>query len=151
MTTNRRRAASAVALATLLVSSGIARAEPARDAMKRIHQKWTSAVASGDAKSVAACYAMKATLMPPGAPQVEGREAIQQFFASKGPMELAVDTGPNGESGGLAWCTGLWTLRDKTGAILDRGKYVEVWTETDGGWKIFKDIWNSDGSIVKKP
>jgi hypothetical protein len=29
------------------------------------------------------------------------------------------------------------------GNLLDRGKYIEIWTKVDGKWLIHRDIWNS--------
>src|SRR6266536_3090828 len=41
---------------------------------------WVKAYNGGDAKAVAALYAEDALLLPPGAPGVSGRAAIQAFF-----------------------------------------------------------------------
>jgi ketosteroid isomerase-like protein len=48
----------------------------------------------------------------------------------------------------LAYTQGTYefTATDpKSGPVNDRGKFVVVWKkQTDGGWKIAADIWNSD-------
>jgi ketosteroid isomerase-like protein len=38
---------------------------------------------------------------------------------------------------------GLYTLKSADDAVLDQGKYIVVWKNEDGNWKIHRDIFNS--------
>ena len=40
--------------------------------------------------------------------------------------------------------TGRYELYDAQNKILDKGKYVVVWKQENGEWKLFRDIFNSD-------
>ncbi len=37
---------------------------------------------------------------------------------------------------------GTFDVMGKSGS-LDKGKYIELWKEENGEWKLFRDIWNS--------
>jgi len=36
-------------------------------------------------------------------------------------------------------------LKDKTGKVIDTGKYLSVSKKKDGKWLYARDTWNSDG------
>jgi ketosteroid isomerase-like protein len=39
---------------------------------------------------------------------------------------------------------GRYVLTDSTGAAFDEGKYIVWWKRTADGWRMHRDIWNSD-------
>ena len=47
-------------------------------------------------------------------------------------------------AGDYAVETGKWVATSADGKHLDHGKYVTVYKKADGGWKIYRDIWNSN-------
>ena len=47
-------------------------------------------------------------------------------------------------SGNLGFRSGTYSITDKSGAVVDTGKWLETWRKTDGKWHITRDIWNSD-------
>jgi ketosteroid isomerase-like protein len=104
-----------------------------------------------DAAGVAGIYAQDATLLPPNAPAVHGREAIRQMWGGlmstgKGDVTLTADNIT--QSGDLAVEVGRYqfnfTPNGATAAIPDHGKYVVVWKKINGQWQIAEDIYNSD-------
>ena len=38
---------------------------------------------------------------------------------------------------------GKYTLSGEAGNIMDRDKYVVIWKQEGGQWKLHRDIWNS--------
>jgi ketosteroid isomerase-like protein len=40
--------------------------------------------------------------------------------------------------------TGMFELYGDNNKLLDKGKYVVVWKPENGGWKIYRDIGNSN-------
>lgn len=44
---------------------------------------------------------------------------------------------------------GKYLLSGETGNIMDRGKYVVVWQQVGGRWKLHRDIWNSSISAQR--
>ena len=45
--------------------------------------------------------------------------------------------------GHTAYEVGQFTLQGAEGQVLDAGKYVVIWRQEAGQWKLHRDIWNS--------
>ena len=45
--------------------------------------------------------------------------------------------------GDYALETGSWVATAPDGKHLDHGPYLTLYKKSDGGWKIYRDIWNS--------
>ena len=45
--------------------------------------------------------------------------------------------------GDTAIDVGKYTLRGESGNVLDRGKYLVIWKQLAGQWKLHRDIWTS--------
>jgi len=111
--------------------------------------EWYKFYAAGDVPSLVALYADDAIVNPPGAPPARGQAAIREYFtkdiaASKG---MSLKPGPKSDitiSGDMAFEWNTFTVTDKSGATVDTGKYVTVYTKRDGKWLVIRDIWNDD-------
>ncbi len=44
---------------------------------------------------------------------------------------------------------GAAALFAKDGAQADAGKYLVLWKKTDAGWRMHRDIWNSNRAAAK--
>ena len=94
-------------------------------------------------------YTSDAVFMPPNHPSVQGRQAMMDFIKTFPPLSsfnlepLEVDG-----RGDIAFVHGHFSLvMAPPGGpeLADNGKYLEVWRkQTDGSWKIYRDIFNSD-------
>ncbi len=135
-------------LALALAVSGPAFAQAGGDLRAQIGkltQAWEKAYNAGDAAGVAALYGKDATVMPPNAEPASGSSAIRTFFdgdvksGAKNALTIQDVTG----SGDYAVETGKWVATSADGKHLDHGQYVTVYKKADGGWKIYRDIWNS--------
>ena len=114
--------------------------------IQNLNDQLTRAFNAGDIAAVAAHYTEDATVLPPGAEMVLGRNAILTFWKSAadqiGDIKLtAVDVKPLGSN--AAREIGTFSLRTK-GAQSQQvtGKYVVVWEKVGGDWKLATDIWN---------
>jgi uncharacterized protein (TIGR02246 family) len=114
---------------------------------------WFDHYNKGDADAVANLYAEDAVIMPAGAPPAAGRTAIRDFIVADIAQSKAGGfTFKNGAvtgvgvSGDMAWLTGDFSVLDASGAPVDSGKYLSVYQMTDDGWKLIRDIWNSDNA-----
>ncbi len=99
-----------------------------------------------DTAALAAMYARDASILPPNAPIVGGRDAIEAFWAeflASGNIVGVKDTDVQA-NGHIGYKVGTYTIASPHNQLLDRGKYIEVWHHTDGGWQIMYDIFNSD-------
>jgi hypothetical protein len=84
---------------------------------------------------------------------VKGRAAIKAFFAKdtaesqKAGVTFILDAKPaGGVSGDMGWQSGDFVVKDKSGKIVDTGKYLSVSARKGGKWLYVRDTWNSDGA-----
>ena len=90
--------------------------------------------------------------MPPGAPSARGHAAIKPVLekeiagAKAGGVIFALGSENEvGVAGDIAWHSGTYLVKNKSGATVETGKYLEAWRKLGGKWRIIRDIWNSDG------
>jgi uncharacterized protein (TIGR02246 family) len=138
-------------------STGIA-AEPlaAEDigAIRATDSAFAGAMGAGDAAGVAALYLPDAHLLPPDVAPVEGREAIQQYFAGllgAYQVTIAVNSDEIEGRGDLAYARGHYTLEGSPKAagappLREEGKFLEVLRrQPDGTWRMAADMWSPNG------
>ena len=145
-----RKAGLLIALAILaLPATALAQEDyDSKSSLKKMNSKWQAAYNAGDAAGLAALYATDGVLHPPNSAPVDGREAIEAFWAavmeSGGSTELTVkDMHAMGES---AAEVGMWVGTAADGSHADHGHYTLIYTQVDGQWLIASDMWNSDMS-----
>lgn len=122
-------------------------------ALRAADAEWLKAFEQKDVERMVSFYAEGASVFPPNAPIVTGREAIRQMWT-----ELVANPGfalswestkvEVAQSGELAWVQESYefSLQGPDGKLQqDRGKAVLVWKkQADGSWKAVADIFNSD-------
>lgn len=141
------------ALALFSLDASAANAANEMTALHAVDQAWVKAYNAGDADGVANLYDEQAVLLPPGAPGVNGRAAIRAFFAKDTAASakdgLAFSLGPRpagGVSGAMGWASGTYAVKDKSGHVVETGKYLSVSMKKGGKWLYVRDTWNSDGA-----
>ena len=135
----------ALALALPLPAFAQAGAGNLRAQIEKVGQAWQKAYNAGDAAAVTALYTTDAKLMVPGAETGSGPKAIQKLLAADIALggKLALTTDDVVGFGDYALETGGWVTTSPDGKHLDHGPYVTLYKKADGGWKIYRDIWNS--------
>ncbi len=112
--------------------------------------EFVEALRQKDGATIAGMYTAEARLMPPGTEWVEGRSKIQGFWESvfrSGITDAKLETVDVDLIGGYtAVETGRFVLYAGK-ELADRGKYLVVWRNEDGLWKLHRDVWNS--SVAK--
>lgn len=116
-----------------------------RTAIRRADDNFEATYARGDAASMAELYTEDGMLLPTGSDFVQGKPAIQQFW--QGVMDMGIDEAELEiveleDHGDTAVEIGRYTLSGD-GQVMDRGKYLVVWKQEDGEWKLHRDIWNT--------
>jgi len=105
------------------------------------------AIGGGDLSALNGIYTANARVLPPGAPIVEGLEAIKGFWqgaiAGLGLTGATLTTVSVEMCGESAVEIGHAELSVRDGVVI-KGKYIVHWKEQDGGWRWDKDIWNAD-------
>lgn len=134
----------AAALAALLVTAcapdPTASGEAARERLDERQTQFFAASSARDADAMAELFADDAVLHVAGRPPIQGRAAIRQFYgnmfgflseSTATPEQTHVSAG-----GDMAYSIGSTSneFRGADGATAYAGKYVLVWTRTDGDW-----------------
>ena len=116
-----------------------------RAELQKQDQAWEKAYNAGDAAALTALYAKDAQVMAPGAETTAGSSAIQAFFTEdiKGGAKMALTLEDVVGFGDYAVETGKYVATSAEGKHLDHGKFLSVYKKTDGGWKLYRDTWNS--------
>ena len=118
----------------------------AHAAIAAANQKFMEAFKGQDAAGIAALYTQEGQLLPGNNDFVTGPANIEGFW--RGAMDMGIKT-VKLESlelelhGETAVEVGKYTLGAEGGQALDQGKYVVVWKNDGGAWKLHRDIWNS--------
>ena len=145
MRTIRSMSLAGILAAVLLVAPQVAQAQDAKAEVTKAAEAFAAAFTANDVAAVTAAYTDDAVVMSPGAEFVKGRAAIDAMFAATNPtgMTLDLEIKDLTMAGDLVIDTGAWSMTGPDGAHMDHGKYLAVWRNTDHGWKMVRDIWNS--------
>jgi uncharacterized protein (TIGR02246 family) len=121
----------------------------ARAAIEAANAKFSEAFARGDAKALAALYTPDAIAFPPDSEMIRGNEAIGKFWKTTrdgGVQSATLTTLDVGRSGDVAYEVGNVSLTIQPSGkapTTAAAKYVVVWKrQSDGSWKLHRDIWN---------
>lgn len=134
----------------LVLAAAGAQAADLKPTIEAANAKWIAAYAKGDAAGLAALYTDTATVLPAGSDMVKGHDAIQKLWAGaiqSGLKITSLQTVSVEQYGHAAREIGHFA-----GQALDAqkqpmpidGKYVVVWKQVKGGWKLDTDIWNAN-------
>ena len=99
---------------------------------------------------IAACVALfteDAQILPEHGPIVSGREGIKQFLKDQMTPVVMFDTSDDMTlvREDLAIEQGTYRVRDlRRGVDIELGKYLHVWRNVNGDWKLYRIIYNTD-------
>lgn len=113
--------------------------------------EWDKAFNAGNATNLALLYAEKATSMPPNAPTIQGRKALQAdfesfFTANSARHETTVDEIVHEDDLAIERAHYRLTIKPKNGGaeVVETGRHLECRKKIDGRWQIVMEIWNLD-------
>jgi ketosteroid isomerase-like protein len=117
-----------------------------RSEIEAENRRFMDAFGRGDAASVARLYTASAQLLPAHSDFVAGTTAIQRFWQGAMDMglnEAVLETLEVESHGEAAHEVGRYTLKTGAGQVADAGKYLVVWKQEGGAWKLHRDIWTT--------
>ena len=130
----------------------VADAAAVRQAIEQANANFVAAVKQGDSTGMVANYADDAVMMMGGMPALRGRseigsKVVGMFKAVKGG-DVKLVTSQVDVAGDYAIETGAYEMTATPPGgkpATEKGKYVTVWKkQSDGSWKIYRDIANTD-------
>src|SRR5687768_4553314 len=129
-------------------STVVPRVSPSpRTAIEAANARFMAAFRSADPTALATCYTIDGQLLPANSDAVTGREAIARFWGgvlTSGIAEARLETAEVEARDDLAVEVGRYALTAADGGMLDNGKYVVVWHQDAGSWKMHRDIWTTN-------
>ncbi|MGD8727334.1 MAG: SgcJ/EcaC family oxidoreductase [Gemmatimonadales bacterium] len=120
--------------------------EAEKTAIAAVNKTFMECFAEGDAAGIAALYTDDGQVAPPNADVLTGKDAVQGFWQmviDLGLKNATLTTAELDVLGDTAIEQGFFQLGDGAGNVADRGKFLVVWKQQDGTWKLHRDIWNS--------
>jgi uncharacterized protein (TIGR02246 family) len=115
---------------------------PLAQALAETRASFVAALGRADTEALAALYTPDATLLPPAATPISGREAIKRFWQAgldSGVVAIRLDAARLDHDTWLVVELGSYELRLEPAAsrtIVDRGNYVIVHArQEDGSWR----------------
>ena len=140
-----------------VVSQAQAQRRDARTEIPALNARLTAAYNAGHPETVAQAYAADAVVMPPNGAALRGAAAIADWWNGgwkAGLRNLVLTTSEVYVEGNLATETGTYALdmpMTEGGAPMhDTGKYMVLWKRSPtAGWQLFRDIFNSDVSMMQ--
>jgi ketosteroid isomerase-like protein len=98
-----------------------------------------------DVNKILTLYTENAVFMPPNKPLLRGRDSLKQFYdglLNGGSKDLKITPADVAGHGPLAYESGSYSMMN--GTVPDRGKYLFIFRNTGGNWKIEYTSWSSD-------
>ena len=111
------------------------------------NQNFMKAFKIEDSTEVSNSYTTDAKVMAANVPAIVGRQEIKHFISSlmkKGMKDFQITTLKIWGDSSILAEEGTYTLADSLNKQVDHGKYIVLWKQESGNWKMFRDIWTSD-------
>ena len=110
-----------------------------------INAKFTEEVRNGDSVALAAHYSTDAELLFSNSEPIKGKDILSAWgsIIRMGVKEFTFTSTDMTGSGDLLVETGSYEMKTADNSLLDKGKYVVVWKQQNGEWKLFRDIGNT--------
>ena len=122
----------------------------ANDELKNVitaaNRNFKDTFARADAEGMGRLYTSDGQLLPTNSDFLTGTGAIQEFWQAvmnMGIKTAELETVELEGHGDTAIDIGRYTLGGDGGQVLDKGKYVVIWKQDGGQWKLHRDIWNT--------
>ena len=118
----------------------------ARAIIERKNAQFTAAHVAGDVAAIDAMFTRDATSFPPGAEAAVGPAALHSLtveYLKSGVKSFTERTTELYGNRDLIIDQGEYTITYGAENTVEQGKYLNVWQEEDGEWKIRANIWNT--------
>jgi len=120
------------------------------DKIEAANKEFVDAFNSGNLAAAMEVYTKDATILPPNAEIMKGKEAITAYWKAAldmGVKEAGLETVIVAPMGDKAACeVGKYVLKiqpSRARELTDHGKYLMIWKLVEGQWKWDIDAWNS--------
>jgi ketosteroid isomerase-like protein len=132
---------------------GYAQAQDDLKSIDRVRKDFNAASRASDVTSLAGLIDKNAVWMPPGQEEISGLEAIREYYSKR----FRINKSDIMLNPGFVQVMGEWAFLHSSFSRVDSdsqgrvegtfsGNYLWILKkQTDGSWKVFRDIWNEEG------
>jgi uncharacterized protein (TIGR02246 family) len=127
-------------------------ADDIRSRIETANKAFTDAFRGGDGTAMANLYTAEGQLLPANSDFVRGTAAIRAFWQGvidMGLKDASLETVEVEAYGDTAIEMGRYRLVAAGGAVADSGKYIVIWKNDRGTWKLHRDIWTTSQAAAK--
>ena len=123
------------------------------DEVYSLHKRFMESMSATGMSGIVSQLDSDVEFFPPGEPPVKGLDAVEKWCRNADDQFVTERITGSGEeyihAGDYIIETGHfdWKLVPKSGGepVVDSGTFLAVWKrQEDGGWKLVKDMWNTD-------
>jgi ketosteroid isomerase-like protein len=116
-----------------------------------INLKFTEQFRAGDSVALASHYWPDAELLFANSEPIKGRDILLTWGAMThmGVKDFTFSTTDITGDESFIIETGKYEMKDGKGTLVDKGKYVVVWQNRNGEWKLYRDIGNTSMPAAK--
>jgi ketosteroid isomerase-like protein len=119
------------------------------------NQLFADAFVKGDSTLLIDRYASDGCLLPADMHTLCGHQAIATFYRGAydemGVRNVKLNTTEVYGEGEYVTEEGTYEIFAAENKFLDKGKFLVLWKKTDTGWKMYRDIFNSDNPPPSQP
>lgn len=118
---------------------------PDQQAIRAATTTLESAFNAKDVDKILTLYTENSVFMPPNKPLLRGRPSLKGFYdglMAAGSKDLKITPADVAGHGPLAYESGSYSMMN--GTVPDRGKYLFIFRNLSGNWKIEYTSWSSD-------
>ncbi len=121
--------------------------EQVKQTISKNNKLYRIAIISGDSAAFAYLHHSASINMPPGQPAVKGPGAMGAMVKNM-PADGVTDYKVNSTAiyGGPDNVIeeGNYEVDSSGNKVMEKGKYIVIWKQEKGKWKIYRSIWNTD-------
>lgn len=114
---------------------------------KSVVQSFEQAFNQDDLDATLALFDDEAQILPERGPAITGREGISAFLKDQMTPVVSFNTEADMSlvRNDIAIEQGHYRVRDvRRGSDVEEGKYLHVWRNRGGGWKLYRVMYNTD-------
>lgn len=117
----------------------------ARSDVDAANNKFMESIKKGDSVGAASVYSSDALIMPANSESISGKDVASLWgsFIRSGVKEAKLTTDELIGNAALLVETGKYEIYLADHKLADKGKYVVVWKQADGSWKMYRDIFTT--------
>ena len=121
--------------------------DSAKAAIAASNKVYGECFSTGDSTKFVNCYTADGCIYPPNTPRMCGPQTITAFFNGAYKMgirnlKLTTDEVVGNET--YVSEVGKYELMGDKNMSMDKGKFIVIWKNDNGKWKMYRDVWNSD-------